>query len=302
MSDFDIKKFKHRKSLRESNQEEILLSIIRSEPLGISRMELVMATKLDPETVSSHCKQLVLNKMITKTNKKAKYHLTDKAYGDKTIRAWRFRKNALSLVGSWKVPLDEENAFCNINENDLTTENHDKLMLFSLANWIGAFIVYTFIDAVRPNKWIPKIKLVDKDKSISDQIRGRSKDKLVEEWIKGIADPIDFFKEFLKLSVVKKGLPLNNPRYRNPSIIMGKMRPEIRTRLLENPRSMKKYQDSIAAHNKRQDEVRKFESDNFKRSLYEMDKTNFAKLIRIFGEVFPHHLTELEQIRNSLEP
>ena len=40
------------------------------------------------------------------------------------------------------------------------------------------------------------------------------------EWIKGVIDPIDFFNEFLKLDVIKKGLPFNNPRYWNPSIIL----------------------------------------------------------------------------------
>ena len=146
MSDFDVNKLKYQRSKREENQEKILLSIVRSEPFGISRIELAVTTDLDPETVSNHCKQLVLNKMITKANKKAKYHLTDKAYRDKTVRAWRFRKNALSAMQSRKIPFSEENSFSNIDDEDLTTENHDKLMLFSLANWIGSFMIYTFID------------------------------------------------------------------------------------------------------------------------------------------------------------
>ena len=161
MSDFDVNKLKYKKiqARRGGTKKNTTFSILRSEPFGISKIKLAVTTDLNPETVSNHCKQFILNKMITKANKKAKYHLTDKAYGDKTVRAWRFRKNALSAMRSRKIPFSEENSFSNIDDEDLTTENHDKLMLFSLANWIGSFMIYTLIDAIRPEMWVPEFNL-----------------------------------------------------------------------------------------------------------------------------------------------
>ena len=283
-----------RKSEKRDNQWNILKIILQSEPEGISTKELEEKTGLNHDTVCIHCKYLGSRGLIAKKNKKGKYHLTEKASGNRNVRAWKFRKRLMEFVHSSDIPFDKENEFSSITESDYTKENYDKIMLFSFANRIGALITYVMIEALKPGASTPRIK----EKKLNVDLGRRKRDTLILDWIRNVIDPIDLFREFLKLSVVKFGQPLNTPRFMNITKLKNQMSSDARKKFDEDLEYRKKVMNYIAQHNKEQKTIRRFDSSILKESLYELDKTNFEKLVKVFREVYPVHFSKLEYIKN----
>jgi DNA-binding transcriptional regulator YhcF (GntR family) len=285
-----------RKSQKKDNQDEILKTILQFEPKGISTKEIENKTGLNHDTVCIHCKYLASRGLITKINKKGMYHLTDKASGDRNVRAWKFKNRLMEVIHSSDIHFDKENEFSNITESDFTKENYDRIILFSFANRIGALISYVMIEALKPGAFVPRIR----GKKMTVDLGTRKMDSWILEWIKNVIDPIDLFREFLKLSIVRSGQPINTPRFTNLTRLKNQMSSEATRKFNDDPEYRKKVMNYIAQHNKEQREIRRFEPSDIKKSFYEMDKINFENLVNVFREVYPAHHNKLEAIRRDL--
>jgi DNA-binding Lrp family transcriptional regulator len=286
-----------KKSLRESNASQILEIVVSGEPKGISTAEIEEKTGLSHETVTNHCKELVRRTIIVKKNKKAKYHLTDAAYNLKEVRAQEFKRNSIECVRRIENPFEKENVFSNITVDFYTKENYDKLRLFSFVNWLGALLAYAMIEAVRPGARTAKIR----EKHLGPYVSGQNKDSLALDWIRNVIDPVELFKEFLELPLVKRGLPVNNPRFWNYRKIVRNLRPDLRKRLKQDTALSRKLRGEIANHNKGMKELRKFEPESFNRSRFELDMVNFKKLVNVFAEIYPIQFSKLEDVRSKMD-
>jgi predicted transcriptional regulator len=265
----------HTNADRRNNKWKILECIFQFEPQGISTKELEENTGLNHDTISNHCKELVLEGRITKKNKKAKYHLTEKAYDEPIVRAWLFKK-IMENIRKWNIPFDEENVFCNVNKGHGEEDNYNKRILFSFANRIGTFIIYAMIEAIKLGSWTAEIP----GKTMTADLSG-SKDKLALEWIKNVIDPIDLFSEFLELPFREINFHLKH------SIDIGSsLSVDVRDRN-GNPTTKRQW--------------KKTEAQSLKRSAHQPDKASFEKLVKVFRDIYPRQFTQLEEFKDSLD-
>ena len=271
----------HTDSDRRNNKWKILECIFHFEPQGISTKELEENTGLNHDTISNHCKELVLEGRITKKNKKAKYHLTKKTYEDPVIKAWIFKKNAMEKIRHGNIPFDKENAFCNIGKNHPDEDNYNKQMLFSFANKIGSFIIYAILEALKLWSLAPQIK----GKTTAVDLGGRNTDKLVLDWLENVVDPIDLLREFLALLSVRNEESMNNP-----ALLVGLLRGNAPTEFIP-----------VKTKPQMKRQLGKLEPRSLKRSDYKPDNTNLEKLVKDFSDIFPHQFTQLEEIKYSLD-
>ena len=100
-----------KKSEGNKNRDRILQAILDYEPSGVSTNLLVEITSLNHDTVSLHCKNLVNHGLITKKNKKGKYHLSEKAYGSYRIQYSLFKNKTLEKISEWNAFLDIKTPF-----------------------------------------------------------------------------------------------------------------------------------------------------------------------------------------------
>ena len=256
---------------------------MRSEPYGISTKELEKETGLNHDTISRHCKDLIGKSRIKKKNKKGRYHLTDEAYGDTTIRAWLLEsKLTIKLMN---VVAENENAFCTVDKKYLEKYHADDLSLFKFANRIGAYITYLMIEALRPNSW---------DYFISGETT-KGKSKLVSEWIENVIQPARLFRIFSDSLAVNKGEAVQTP-----------------TQIISFEETSKPFGLTVQTEKQKRNlpdvylkpelKEQRFVIEEPKQwSPHELNEDNFSKLMGSFATVFPSIYQYFEATNKGLD-
>lgn len=279
------------KSERSTNEEIILKYILRSEPIGKSTKSLQLYTKLHRDTIHSICKDLITKGLVIKSSKNGNYHLTEKAYGYVKIQSHRFKEKIKSNMLNWEIPLDMENAFCTYDEENQRW-NIDELSIFRFANRIGAVIVYTMIEALKPDKWIQSINRSQGNKkgTKSSIMNAENKDRLTIQWVRQVIDPITLLWMFAKLPNVKTG----EKRYRG--------------RIVEPPPKSFLYPpDYDKRPNKEEiekaisEDERTWENDYSSNTQWEVDANKYDKLVETFKKLYPSIYEQLEIIRKGMD-
>lgn len=281
---------KVKKHEREKNEKEILERILWNEPEGRSTADLVAYTGLHRDTINEICGNLIERRLIRKTNRKGKYHLTENAYGNNRIRSQLFKQNVMAHILKWEIPPDMENAFCKIEEKKLKTYDQDLLSLFRFSNRVVAFIIYCLIEALRPGLWDKTINIAEgKHKKVKNSVSGAVKDRLTVEWVQQVIDPKNLLWLFSTKLLPKKHYTGNwvepPPKW--------VMRP---------PR----YHELADAERRRIDEQIEYDLQNWRNeylsdSTWELDKNTHDKLLSTFKKLYPHLYNELEFIKNNLD-
>ncbi len=228
---------------------------------GAGTTEIAKRTKLNRSTVYRICSKLLLRHIIQKKNKRAKYHLTRKLYGDSNLLPFSLGMDAVSDMQKWKY-ISVTNRFCNNeiakkimeywkwrNKTKLTAEDEeqlDELSLFEFANRIGALVLYFLINAMNPKILGLKIKGFDTFDTFAEF---RDKDEMAISWIENSVKPARILQEFAKISIVTKGLE-------------------------------------------------PFES--LETSVYTLDEANYTKLVTAYSNVYRDIFDRLERIRKEI--
>ena len=278
------------KSIHSLNDDKILLAILYNEPNGVSNKEVKDITCLNHDTVSTHCKGLVKKDLITKKNKKGKYHLTEKAYGYNIIQCNLFKNKAIVKIPKLEVLDDIKKAFSKIVEKNLSDQNSDLAALLAFSNRIGAFVTYVIMDAIRPNKWTSTVTR-NKSKSIAENLlSGDNKDRLAIEYVHRLIDPKTLLSFFSKIQI------LEQKPYK------GKVAIPAPRRFLRPPDYDSFSQDERKIINEEiektlEDWLNEFSSDSY----WQLDEREYIKLVKVFKELYPTVYSELKGITDGLD-
>jgi predicted transcriptional regulator len=277
------------KSIRSLNDEKILLAILYNEPNGVSNREVEDITCLNHDTVSTHCKNLVKKDLITKKNKKGKYHLTEKSYGYNIIRSNLFKNKAIVKIPNLEVLDDMKNAFPKILKNT-RAHNSDLVGLLAFSNRIGAFVTYVIMDAIRPNKWGSTININKSKRITRNKMGGENKDRLVIEWIQRLIDPKTLLWFFSKIPFLDQK-PYNGKVLTPPPRRF--LRPPDYDSCSEDERRMidEEIEKTLEAW------LNEFSSD----SNWQLGEREYIKLVKVFKELYPTVYNELKGITDGLD-
>lgn len=248
------------KSIGEQNKEKILDHIARNEPEGRSTGQLIQDTKLSRETIYTLCKQLEEKGLISKSNKFAKYRLTDNALYDPTLSSWIFRGEVMRGIARWSVPISKPNKFCKIDTHNRDKEYQTERELFDFSNKISALITYILLHALRPRDI--SINGTSKKKI---RLSGKEKSEQATRWVENTISPARLLFEFSNIRSVKKGLAVHGWV---PPVLKG--------------------------------QYRTIDTDDPGWTDYELDEENFNKLTTAFANIYPEINAQLEYIRKTL--
>jgi len=284
------KTIKVKKHERQTNEKQILDRILWNEPAGRSTAELVAYTGLHRDTINEICGNLINRGLIGKSNKKGKYHLTEKAYGNNRVRSQLFKQNVMANLLKWEIPTDKENAFCKIKEKNVKTNDQDLLLLFRFSNRIVAFIIYTFIEALRPGMWNKTINIAEENhKNDKISVSGGVKDRITLEWVQQIIEPKNLLWLFSTKFLPKKrytGSWVEPP----PKWVM------------RSPRYYELSNDDRRRMDEQiENDLHNWRNEYLSDSTWELDKNSHDKLLSTFKKLYPHLYNELELIRNNLD-
>lgn len=275
------------KEAYDANENKILKCILKSEPNGMSTKELEKHARLNHDTISRHCQDLVSKGRISKKNKKGRYHLTMEALRDMVTYAWFFEKKMTNKIMDFKVASDKENSFCNINDTEKTNQ---QFPLFKFANRIGAYITYLMIQAFSPKLLEPYI-----NGKQSTEVKEQLKLDLAFDWIENVIKPINLFGIFLDLFVIQ-GVDEPNASSQTFSLdLMSRDLDAIKTK--GEKRNLPIYVQSKPNETMFVDEVWKERLV----SSQERDTMVFRKLMVSFEAVFPSLYENLEASRVELD-
>jgi hypothetical protein len=157
---------KKRKKLGEETKQRIFLLIAESEPQGMTTNELVKATGRNRRTVHGICRYYQEKRLIEKTGRYGKYHLSSKAkqidepsIGSLIVQLHMLRTK---LFGLGEIAFASSMGFCDVaypqhifNEykkdpaNIKQKEAVEKFILFEFALRWGASILYLLIQSMR---------------------------------------------------------------------------------------------------------------------------------------------------------
>jgi hypothetical protein len=200
-----------------NKRNKIIDRIVNSEPDGRRVMEIAKDTDLNRETISIHCKELEYDDLaITRKNKQSPYHLTQKMYGNPRAASFFFQIEATDKIREGDTWISDNSRFCNIdycftiinaiynlkdpdNSHKIRHE-FEQLVLFEFGNRIGALVLYTMLQAIRPTK--EDVQKIAREKM---PLKGKDKDEAGKSWIESISmDRI--FQEFSRLPMIRERL------------------------------------------------------------------------------------------------
>lgn len=241
---------KYEEQERYDLAEEVKSKMIKRKTIRLRYIQNILYDLLDRGTVAQE-------------KPYGKYFLTDKIFENPKFTASTFSKNAISKITD--VDALTENPFVKVDENNIANGYIQEYSLFAFANKIGAFIVYSMLEAMNPDNMKHLVKGIDKEQFVRDKI-----DKVI--------DPQRILREFCRIELVKRGLAVWNALPINKSLP-----PKVRRELLA-----------------RQRKVKQFEPHNPAWSQYEMDHDSSEKGLQGFRRVYPSIFRELEKTKNDL--
>ena len=188
-------------------------------------MEIARDLNLHRDTVLQYCNELVRKHYLKRDGKKGKYHITGKARGEPSLLPFSLGMDAIGKMLDWTF-ISSNSKYCNnklfwtiiygskrsfnsdvvINIRDIIGGlKIDELVLFEMANRIGALILYILIGAMNPE--ITRLKLNGKEVTIDNQ------DQDVMNWVENAIKPVRLLEEICKLPIIYRGLePFENTK------------------------------------------------------------------------------------------
>ena len=162
---------KERRRLGQETEQQILLLILESEPIGMTTSELVKTTGKDRRTVHKVCREHQKRGLIRpKTSRLGRYHVTDKVTtkvkptDDPAIGAMVIQLHMMKtgLFGLGEVALTTSMDFCDgasieklleeYRKNPNTIQRKDvlgKFLLFEFALRMGSSLLYIMIQSMK---------------------------------------------------------------------------------------------------------------------------------------------------------
>ena len=184
-----------RKEERNENQNKFLQCITFE---GKTTAQILNETGLHRDTVHIIGRELMKQGRVIKVGKFGKYRLTEVAFMDPGVRAWRFHVKAIKEILTRKVFV--HNKFIKNKINAKVPIEEEDLFVFSVK--IGALITYILLKATRPTD------LANQSESQKDLI----KDQLSKRWVEDAINPYHLMAEFRKLGIVTRGRKPYDPK------------------------------------------------------------------------------------------
>ncbi len=193
--------------------------------------------KIHRTTITSNCKDLSAEGLIYKENKQAKYGLTSIAFNEPILYRRMYKTRILKKIWEIKPPLSYINSdetvlklnirnitkFLKYNiKNSRYDYSDDEIELFKFVTKIGSIITWLFLQATQPLDNL-EISKSEKNRKLLTNITNKEKDESTERWIRQIIDPLEIFREFCKLKIVKRGQAIWKP---NSNLSMYEMNDE----------------------------------------------------------------------------